>query len=294
VPQGRLCLLVPAAWLEVAAHRQARRHLLETMAIERLEHLGDVFPGVFSPAALLIARREPDPQRRAEQRVATPRGPVVQARLAGDADAVLNARMTPDERLLLDKIDRHRERLRGRVRFILGVVTGDNRRALGERGEPIVTGTDVAAMKLTAPRRRLSLPLERVQQAAPRSAYARDKIVYRFVARHPVAAVDRAGLLTLNSANAIALEDPALELDFIAAWLNSSTVRWVHRARQAMPRVLRSHLEKLPLPPAQKTQQQAIVKAALDGKMDELDDRVLDLYGLEASERALVGEWPQS
>ena len=297
VPGGRLCLLVPAAWLEVAAHRAARRHLLATTAIERLEHLGDVFPGVFSPAALVIARREPEPLRRAQQVIATPRGPVAQERLAGDANAVLNPRLTPGERLLVDKLDGARERLRGRVRFILGVVTGDNRRALGpstSAGEPILTGTDVAPMRLTPPRRILTLPLERVQQAAPRAAYARDKIVYRFVARHPVAAVDRRGQLTLNSANAIALDDPALDLDFLAAWLNSSTVRFIHRARQAMPRVLRAHLEGLPLPRADHTQRRAVAQAALDGDVARLDARVMDLYGLDDGERALVGTWPRS
>lgn len=288
-PGGRLCLLVPAAWLEVAAHRAARRHLLSTTAIERVEHLGDVFSGVFSPAALLIARREPEPLERAQQIIATPRGPVTQELFANDPDAVLNARVTPLERALLHKLDGARERLAGRARFILGVVTGDNQRALGDSGEPILTGGDVTPMQLSQPRRKLSLPLDQVQQAAPRSAYARDKIVYRFVARHPVAAVDRQGRLTLNSANALALEDPALDLDFVAAWLNSSTVRWVHRARQAMPRVLRSHLEKLPLPIANPTLRNAIAHAALDGNMDELDHRVMDLYALSDGERQLMG-----
>src|SRR5262249_19655202 len=68
---GRLCLLVPAAWLEVAAHAAARRRLCAAAAIERLVHLGDVFAGVRSPAALLIARREPDTVARAAQVVET-------------------------------------------------------------------------------------------------------------------------------------------------------------------------------------------------------------------------------
>ena len=72
---GRLCLLVPAAWLEVAAHAAARRRLCARAALERLVHLGDVFAGVRSPAALLIARREPDAAARAAQIVETPHGP---------------------------------------------------------------------------------------------------------------------------------------------------------------------------------------------------------------------------
>ncbi|MDB4966408.1 MAG: type restriction-modification system methyltransferase subunit [Myxococcales bacterium] len=300
-PGGRLCLLLPAAWLEVAAHAAARRRLAAAAAIERLEHLGDVFAGVHAPAALLIARREPDAAARAAQVVETPHGPVPQAQLLADPDCVLNARLDPTERALVDKLEAERERLAGRVRFILGVVTGDNRRALDgegrertDAGEPIVTGTDVAPMRIAPPSRRLVMPLEHVQQAAARATYARDKVVYRFVSSHPVAAVDRAGRLTLNSANAFAADDPEIDLDFVAAWLNSSTVRWVHRARHAMPRVLRSHLERLPLPSATPAARRAIAAAALDGDATRRDTLVMDAYRLDGDERRLVSRWPRS
>ncbi len=293
-PGGRLCLLVPAAWLEVAAHAPARRRLCARTAIERLEHLGDVFAGVQAPAALVVARLEPDAAARARQVVATPRGRVAQAALMHDAACALNPRLTAAEHALAGRLDQHRERLAGRVRFILGVVTGDNRRALGTDGEPIVSGRDVGPMRIATPRRRLCMPLDEVQQAAPRQAYRRHKVVYRFVAAHPVAAVDRGGRLTLNSANAFAVDDETLELDFVAAWLNSSTVRWVHRARQAMPRVLRSHLERLPLPTTTAATRRAIVDAALAGDTRALDSHVMDAYRLDDDERILVQAWPRS
>lgn len=295
VAGGRLCLLVPAAWLEVAAHAPARRRLCDAAAVERLAHLGDVFAGVRAPAALIIARREPDAAARAAQRVETPRGPVAQAELTADPLCTLNPRLTPAERALAARLEAHRERLRGRARFILGVVTGDNRRALGDRGgEPIVTGRDVEPMRIATPRRRLCVPLGQVQQAAPRAAYGRHKVVYRFVASHPVAAVDRGGRLTLNSANAFAVDDAALDLDFVAAWLNSSTVRWLHRARWAMPRVLRSQLERLPLPPVTPAARRAIATAALLGEAGVLDNLVMDAYGLDDEARRLVQAWPRS
>jgi len=306
-PGGQLCLLVPAAWLEVAAHAAARRRLCAAAALERLEHLGDVFAGVRAPAALLVARREPDAAVRAAARVETPRGPVAQAELMGDAVCALNPRLTAAERALAAKLEAQRERLAGRVRFILGVVTGDNRRALDVgrgcdaataggvgAGEPIVTGTDVGPMRIAPPTRRLVVPLEREQQAAPRAAYACDKVVYRFVSRHPVAAVDRNGTLTLNSANALAADEATLDLDFVAAWLNSSTVRWLHRARHAMPRVLRSHLERLPLPSLWPDARRAIARAALDGEAARADDLMMDAYRLDDDERLLVSRWPQS
>jgi predicted RNA methylase len=288
---GRLCLLVPEAWLEVAAHAAARRRLCVQAALEHIEPLGDVFAGVHSPAALVIARREPDAGARATSIVATPRGPVAQAELVRDAACALNARLSPDERALAARLEANRERLAGRVRFILGVVTGDNRRALGDSGEPIVTGTDVAPMRIATPRRRLVVPLDRVQQAAPRAAYARHKVVYRFVSSHPVAAVDRGGRLTLNSANAFAVDDEALELDFVAAWLNAAPVRWLHRARWAMPRVLRSHLERLPLPTVTERERCAIAAAALASDDARRDTLMMDAYRMSDDERRMVQAW---
>lgn len=291
---GRLCLLVPAAWLEVAAHRDTRRRLLQAAAIERVQHLGHVFPGVHAPAASIIARREPDESARVRQLIAMPHGTVAQETFLRDDQAVINARLSAREHTLARKLESKAQRLAGRARFILGVVTGDNRRALGSDGEPIVSGTDVTAMRIAPPRRRLSLPLERVQQAAPRTAYARDKVVYRFVHAHPLAAVDRLGRLTLNSANGFALDDDALELDYVAAWLNSSCVRWLHRARHAMPRVLRSHLEALPLPELSAETRAKVTDAALSGDAARRDALIMDAFALDDEERALVDACPRS
>jgi hypothetical protein len=284
---------VPAAWLEVDAHRQARQRLLQLAAIERVQHLGHVFAGVQAPAALIIARRERDADVRVGQMTATSHGTVAQATFLRDDQLVINARLSAREHTLARKLESATERLRGRVRFILGVVTGDNRRALGDAGEPIVSGTDVTAMRIAPPNRRLSLPLERVQQAAPRTAYDRDKVVYRFVHAHPLAAVDRLGRLTLNSANAFALEDHALDLDFLAAWLNSSCVRWLHRARHAMPRVLRSHLETLPIPSLSPQLRRAVADAALCGDDVRRDGLIMDAFALDDEARARVSECPR-
>jgi hypothetical protein len=278
---GRLCLILPAAWLEVAAHRAARQRLLERAAVERIEPLGDVFAGVFAPAALLVARREPDAEARAAQMVWTPAGAVRQRELGDQLVVTVDAR----GRELLRKLTASSQRMR--ALYILGVVTGGNRAALGDRGEPILTGRDVEPYHLKRPSRRLVVPLDRVQQAAPRAAYQRPKVVYRFIARHPVAAVDDEGRLTLNSANAVAPDewDPR----YVAAVLNSTPVRFAHRARWRMLRVLRSHLEAVPFPPASEAERRQV--AALSG--EAADEKVMDLYRLGDEERAwLRTTWP--
>jgi trans-aconitate methyltransferase len=286
-PGGRVCLILPAAWLEVASHAPARKRLLQTTAVERLERLGDVFAGVMAPAALVVARRELDADVRAMSVVETPVGRVRQAELA--RDGTLNPRLSLADRALLDRLDARSERLRGRARFFLGVVTGSNRSALGPvdaGGEPILTGRDVAPLELRPPSLALTAPLERMQQAAPRSLYARPKVVYRFIAPHPIAAVDRSGCITLNSANALTVEDPALDLDFVAGVLNSTPLRFAHVARRALLRVLRSHVETLPLPKASTAERRRVAGLAAAGDLDALDERVMDLFALDDAARA--------
>ncbi|HEY7955042.1 MAG TPA: TaqI-like C-terminal specificity domain-containing protein [Polyangia bacterium] len=298
-PGGRLCLLLPAAWLEVAAHRSARERLLAACAIERIERWGDVFRGVQAPAALVIARREPDRTARAASQVRTPAGRVRQALFESDPERALNPRLSERDRSLIARLESAGAPLAGRATFVLGVVTGCNRRALDrDAGEPIVAGPDVTPYAIRPPSRRLALPLGRVQQAAPRAAYARPKVIYRFIAPEPVAAVDLDGRLTLNSANALALDDPELDPHFVAAALNSSALGFLHAARTSLPRVLRSHLERLPLPRAAAPEMRKIGKLAAEAgaaASAELDDRVMALFRLEPAERArLRSTWPRS
>jgi hypothetical protein len=277
--------------------------VLAACALERVERLGDVFPGVLAPAALLAARREPDAAARARQPTRVGSGWRSRAQLTDGPDGAWRPLLSPAAGELVARLDAEGERLGGRVTFLLGVVTGDNARALapggpGAPGAPILVGRDVGPHVLRPPSTRLLTPLERVQQAAPRAAYARPKLVYRFIAKEPIAAVDRAGTLLLNSANGLAPDDPELELDYLAGVLNSAPVRFAHRARQTLPRVLRSHLERLPLPRAPRAARRRIAAlsrglaaadpAARARLVAELDERVAAAFSLSPAEWALV------
>src|SRR5260370_1250617 len=86
----------------------------------------------------------------------------------GDPEFKLHPPLTAADRALLERLERSAERLAGRVSFILGVVTGANRRALGSKeahGEPLVCGSGVTPFRLPPPSPRLTLPLAAVQRA---------------------------------------------------------------------------------------------------------------------------------
>ena len=242
--------------------RAARRRLLRAAALERLVHLGDVFAGVHAPAALMVARREPDEAARgaAARRDAGRAGgaggaharPGLRAQRAADGGA--SGRWPPGSRST-------RERLAGRVRFILGVVTGDNRArarrrrrddGAASRSSPAATWRRCASPRRGGACACRSSACSRRRRARPTRATRWSTASSR---AHPVAAVDRGGRLTLNSANAFAARRRRRSSS--TSWRRGSTRRrcagCIARAR-AMPRVLRSHLERLPLPRAVATE----------------------------------------
>lgn len=55
-----------------------------------------------------------------------------------------------------------------------------------------------------------------------------------------------------------------------------------------MPRVLRSHLERLPLPKTTTTQQQTIARTTIDNEMTHLDALMINAYRLDKNEQKLI------
>ena len=89
---------------------------------------------------------------------------------------------------------------------------------------------------------------EAFQQVAPLWKYrASEKIVYKFISDRIVCAYDDQRRLTLNSANVVI---PRLDLPprVIALLLNCDLYQFIFRVRCKSTKVLRSHLESMPIP----------------------------------------------
>lgn len=243
---GRLSLILPQALLTARTHTAAREALLSEARLLSADYIGNVFYGVYCPAVILtaekggrtgaegcrvngsftIGRREPDPR-------------------------CLNLNVTDREYAALKKMRRLKNAvyLKGNADFALGVVTGDNRRLLSDSGEPVIRGTDVRPFEIRTPSVFLSCGLNQCQQAAPEHLYrASEKLVYRFVGRRPVFAVDRLGRLTLNSCNIIVPRVEGLDIDYLAAVLNSTAVGFYMEKTFAAEKWLRWMLEEVPIP----------------------------------------------
>lgn len=271
---GRLSVILPESILNIRAHADIRALIAERSRIERIEPLGRPFSGVFTASIRLDLIR----------------------RGAGESGngAVLRTEEKPDRALLEKIVSVPHRTLKGNADWALGIVTGDNRRFLADTpepgAEPILRGCDIQPFAIGTPRRFLRFGIGKFQQTAPLAFYrAPCKLVYRFISDRPVFAIDRKGLLTLNSANLLIPRLPGVSAEAILALFNSTLFGYLFRRRFATHKVLRGDLEELPIPlaaPAVFARLGELAGSA--GNLPEIDRIVFDLFTLSEEERARV------
>ena len=113
-------------------------------------------------------------------------------------------------------------------------------------------------------------------------------------------AYDNTGLLSLNSCNILIPHIEELSMKYIMAVLNSSVAQFIFEKKFRSVKVLRSHLEQIPIPLAdEETQREIILLVDLLMKYKEaspeytknydlLDWKVAELFHLTAEEYKLI------
>jgi len=135
---------------------------------------------------------------------------------------------------------------------------------------------------------------ERFQQTAPERKYrAPEKLIYRFISKYLVVAYDDRGSLTLNSANILITRMEGYPAKAVLALFNSTLYQYLFQKKFSSIKVLRGHLEQLPLPLWRRSEIDALVSLA-DGVITgsasryDVDEYVMAHYGLTAAERSHV------
>ena len=125
----------------------------------------------------------------------------------------------------------------------------------------------------------LSFKPESFQQVAPTDYYrAPEKLLYRFICNQLVFAYDDKQTLSLNSCNILIPEIPNLDMKYIMAILNSRTAQFYFKKQFNSVKVLRSHIEQLPIPMIGQEEQRRII-AYTESIIEAQDDSmIVDLY----------------
>ena len=292
---GFLSFILPESFLNVRAHADIRGHILKHARIERIVSLGRVFKNVFTPVIRLDLARgvttaagRPGP------------GSVEQERFLSNGDFVFDVNVNAADGRILDRVySCPHTTLEGKAEWALGIVTGDNLRYLSRSGgrpgyEPIITGKEVDHYLLREPSSYVRFAPERFQQVAPERKYrSAGKLVYRFISRKLVVAWDDRGRLTLNSANILIPHVDRYPVKALLALLNSSLYQFMFQKKFSSIKVLRSHLERLPLPlweAGELARLASIADSIIAGEagLRDADEFIMDRFGLTAAERGHI------
>ncbi len=292
---GIVQFVLPEALLSVSSHDTVRSIISRHARVKAVRYLDEVFHAVQCKSVVLTLEKTSFSGAVGDVIVNTNDTNYIVRRERDRSD--FNFKITDQEAKVLEKMDdlEHCVKLRGHARFALGIVTGANNGALFdsrvEHSEPVLRGLDIEPFKINSPQKFIRFDLTKLQQVAPEELYrAPVKIVYRFIARYPIVAVDTTGALTLNSCNLFVTKFDGMSAEYIAAVLNSSAVRFYFEKKFNTIKVLKSMLEEVPIPITSEENQLEIRflteelndsdengRAAI---LKKIDRKIAEIYGL--------------
>lgn len=300
-PGGELRILLPDTVLSVKAYAPLRRYILEEGNLTALYRCEQHFTRAAQPCVALRVARDHE------------QGPLLfidhERRFEVDKSGIapmqtsLFSFLPPLAASIVARTNEvGRLSLRG-SQFAVGIVPGSEGQHLitdhAEAGtEPLITGPDIELYRLTSPARHIHFVRDELRQVAKDEMYrAPEKLVYRFVAKHPVVAYDNTGSLTLNSANILIPKVEGMSIKTVMAILNSEVVRYCFHKVFHTSKMLKSHLTQVPLPRLTEEEDRHIsaqvdlILAGDDRPHYELQQTICRLYGLGEAQQAEIERW---
>ena len=307
------CLL-PLSLLEVHLHKDFRQMILTKSNLIELHYLGNCFFGVDCPVVLLtIAKDFLHPGLHHLRVNDATHHYIIENRSINDADSLM-LRANDAEYQLLQQITSLTQQaqyttLAGQATFALGIVTGDNRRFLQDspltaKSEKILRGENLVPYGTRGPYSFIQYEPSLYQQCAREMYYrAKEKLLYRFIGNKIIFTYDNQQMLTLNSCNLLIPHIDGVTALYLLAVLNSRVAAFYLKKRFPSVKLLRRHLESLPIPiPDAQTQSEieSLVNLQItnvqnygimsDELNEQLNHAVNQLYGLTNNDIAVIND----
>ena len=299
-PQGKVCLLLPTSLLKIKKHGDIRQLMIHQTTIQRINLYKGRFDGVFTDffSILLI------PQKATFQRY------IINDEI-GDfcvslsssqlqRNLLVTVRQTPFDHSIMQKIEALRHDDLSHSEWALGIITGNNKEILHPQAstpdyEPVFTGREVMPFKLGKPQFFVHFNPAIFQQCAPEMLYrAKEKLIYRFIAHHPIVAYDNQQRLCLNSANVLIPAIDGMSVKSVCALLNSRLYHYYYRQLFSDIKILKGNLKQLPFPrltPEQDLALSSLVDEA-PASLPAINAYVYAIFGIsEEEQRYLEAAW---
>ncbi len=306
--EGVLSFVLPEAILNVKTHLPIRKILLKQCSFQYLNFLGNAFDKVQCPCIILQVKHNANQGNCMNMLVQTSKNSfIIKENRLLSAD-YFSFNISDAEYKILDKIKNNPANtyLAQNAVFALGIVTGNNKKFISPQkttsNEIILKGSDICKYKPKEITNYIEFVPEAFQQVAPKEYYrAPEKLLYRFICNQLVFSYDNKQTLSLNSCNIVIPQIEGLSVKYILAILNSRIAQFYFKKTFNSVKVLRSHIEQIPIPFIKKEQQQEFIsyidtliathlEENLASIYDELDQRIADLYNLDRTEYEVIKE----
>jgi type I restriction-modification system DNA methylase subunit len=305
-PDGLLSYVLPEAILNVKAHSDIRRIILETSSIQYLNFLGNAFDGVQCPCIILQLTYTRTALSTVGMTVNNGKQEFKINTMRNVTPEYFSFITTDAEYSILEKIKStdNISFLAGNADFALGIVTGNNKEYVSslktDYNEMVLKGSDVSKYHTNPSNQYIMFQPENFQQIAPTEMYrAPEKLLYRFICNQLVFAYDDKQTLSLNSCNIVIPRLEGIKMKYILAILNSRVAQFIYKKQFNSVKVLRSHIENIPIPIVNESIQDKIISLTdllIQGQdydstirlYEELDHTIFELFHLSTNEQQTI------
>lgn len=303
---GHLAFVLPEAILNVKAHTDIREIIIKNCSIKNLHFLGNAFDGVQCPCIILDLQCTHSPLSTLGMNVST----TVESFTINTERKVTSEYFsftTADtEYNVMNKIRniKNASFLLGNADFALGIVTGNNKKYISDKktdeNEMVLKGADISKYHINPTNNYIIFKPDSFQQIAPTQLYrAQEKLLYRFISSQLVFAYDDKQTLSLNSCNIVIPRIPGIKMKYVLAILNSRITQFIYKREFNSVKVLRSHIENLPIPTVDYSTQDEIItitEKLISGLeiqeaekiYDELDMLIAKVFNLSSDEIEII------
>lgn len=297
---GFLSFILPEAILNTKSHYAVRSLIMQKNSIQYIEYLGEIFSGVQCSSIILQILNNNTPlstrgliiKYKANEYVIKTKRNISAENFNFPSDIEYKV-------LLKIKGLKNVAYLKNNAKFALGIVTGDNDKYLSaqktQNNEPVLKGKDIQKFSFENPKLYIDFQPDRFQQTAPVELYrAKEKLLYKFITGKLAFAYDNKQTLSLNSCNILIPEISGLHIKYIMAILNSSIAQFYFDKEFNSVKILRSHIEQIPIPRVSEYEQKKIINLVnriINGNkilFKDLDKIIADLYNLTDKEYYLI------
>lgn len=251
---GILSFILPESFLNVKTHQDIRKYILDNTQIKKIIYLDRVFENVFTPVVRLDVQKISKQSRSFFVHKKNENYKIDQKRLSKNAEYIFDIHINKKDSVILNKVFSVKyTRLKNQADWALGIVTGDNKKYISDIQkndyEEVLKGKDIEKFTYKKSSNYINFLPKKLQQVAPEHKYrVKEKLIYRFISKYLIFAFDNKQRLTLNSANIVIPKIKDYPVKVILALFNSSLYQFIFQKKFSSIKVLRNHLEQLPLP----------------------------------------------